>query len=216
MIRGLIFYFDGLILDTEMPIYTAWRECYADHGHDLLIETYQQCIGTDFADYNPHTELEQLTGRSLDEDELGVIRRSRIAELLEDAAPMPGIESLLAQARQAEIGCAVASSSSKDWVPSWLERLELAEYFQHVVTVDLVQRPKPSPELFQLAAARLGLDPDEVLILEDSLNGLRAAQTAGMRCLVVPCDVTRTIEFEGATHRVESLAEMSLQQLLAL
>lgn len=216
MIRGLIFDFDGLILDTEMPIFTAWRECYEDHGHELALETYQQCIGTDFAGYHPLTELEKLTGKTLSEEKLGPIRRARIAELLEEAEPMPGVRQLLDEAREAEVGCAVASSSSKDWVPTWLEKLDLHHFFEHIVTVDLVQRPKPSPELFQLAASRLGLDPDEVLVLEDSLNGLRAAQAAGMRCLVVPCDVTRSLEFEGATHRIESMAETRLEQLLAL
>ena len=215
MIRGLIFDFDGLILDTEMPHYIAWRECYEEHGHDLPLETYRQCVGTDWAHYNPFTELENLLGRELDELALTERRRLRVAELLDSPSPMPGVEPLLVEAREAEIGCAVASSSSSDWVPPWLEKLGLTHYFEHVVTLDLVNRPKPSPELFQLAARRLGLEPDEVLVLEDSLNGLRAAHAAGMRCIVAPCDVTRTIDFEGAHHRVETLDGVRLEDLLA-
>lgn len=216
MTRGLIFDFDGLILDTEMPIFVAWRECYEDHGHELALETYRQCVGTDFHGYHPGTELETFTGRKLDWTALDLARRERVAELLEDAEPMPGVQQLLTEAREAGVACAVASSSSKDWVPPWLEKLELHHFFEHVVTVDLVKRPKPSPELFQLAGERLGLAPDEILVFEDSLNGLKAAQAAGMRCVIVPCEVTRSLVFDGAAHRIESFTETSLQQLLEL
>jgi len=63
---ALIFDFDGLIMDTETATYEAWREIYQRHGHPLSIETWAQCVGSDFGDYDPQRELEELIERELD------------------------------------------------------------------------------------------------------------------------------------------------------
>jgi putative hydrolase of the HAD superfamily len=65
-----------------------------------------------------------------------------------------------------------------------------------------------------LAAERLQVDPAEALVFEDSLNGLRAAKAAGMRCVVVPGPMTRHLDFDGAFHRAKSLAEVSVRQFM--
>jgi len=211
--RGIIFDFDGLIVDTEMPGYQAWAECYALHGYELLLEDYTRCVGSDWAHYNPASELERLTGRRLDWPELDRERTRRVYELLEAVEPLPGVRELLAEARTEGVICAVASSSPRNWVGPWLERLGLREEFLHVVTLDDVSRPKPSPELFELALRRLGIGNEESVVLEDSLNGLRAAQAARIACVVVPNSVTGALNFEGASHRVESLADLRVEEL---
>lgn len=211
--RGIIFDFDGLIVDTEMPGYLAWAECYADYGFELLLSDYTRCVGSDFAHYNPASELERLTGRRLDWVELDRERTRRVYELLEEVEPLPGVRELLVEARAEGVVCAVASSSPRSWVEPWLQRLDLREHFLHVVTLDDVSRPKPSPELFELALRRLELGPHEGVVLEDSLNGLRAALAAGVACVVVPNRVTGGLSFEGASHRLESLAEVNVTGL---
>jgi len=211
--KGIIFDFDGLIVDTEMPGYLAWAECYAAHGHELLLADYTRCVGSDWAHYNPGMELERLLGRRLDWTELDRERSRRVYELLEEVEPLPGVRDLLAEARREGVICAVASSSPRHWVEPWLERLELRGEFLHVVTLDDVTRPKPSPELFELALRRLEIGAGETVVLEDSLNGLRAALAAGIPCVVVPNEVTGALEFEGASHRAESLAELRVESL---
>jgi HAD superfamily hydrolase (TIGR01509 family) len=211
--KGIIFDFDGLIVDTEMPGYLAWAECYAAHGHELLLSDYTRCVGSDWAHYNPATELERLLERRLDWPELDRERTRRVYELLEEAEPLPGVRELLREARMEGVICAVASSSPRNWVEPWLERLELRHEFLHVVTLDDVSRPKPSPELFELALRRLGIGHWEGVVLEDSLNGLRAALAAKVPCVVVPNHVTGALEFEGASHRAESLLEVGVERL---
>ena len=81
--------------------------------------------------------------------------------------------------------------------------------------IDDVKKPKPDPELFQKAAVSLGVKSNEALVFEDSLNGLRAAKTAGRSVGVIPNPVTRHSNFQGATLQLESLGEHSLSELLS-
>ena len=64
--RAVLFDFDGVILDTEWPIYETWRDLFLEHGQELTLETYVQCIGSDFDTWSPETYLESLTGLNFD------------------------------------------------------------------------------------------------------------------------------------------------------
>ncbi len=213
-IRGLIFDFDGLIVDTETPIYTAWSECYQAHGQSLTLEHYVGCVGSDHSAHDPAGELERLCGRPLDWDVLGSRRAERTREILDGADTRPGVRGILEEAAAHEMPCAVASSSSRAWVTGWLEKLEIRHRFRSTHTREDVDRIKPEPDLFERAAGALGLEPAEVLVLEDSLHGLRAARAAGMPCVIIPNPVTRDLAFEGALRVLESLASVSLGVLL--
>lgn len=215
-VRGLIFDFDGLMVDTESATYHSWRELYADHGQPLAVEEWVQCVGSDFGGFDPFDELERRVGRSLPWDELEPARveRARQLDALMDARP--GVRERLAEAVGMGLPCAVASSSPRSWVRPWLERLGVAEYFVHVCTKDDVARVKPAPDLFLLAATRLGVEPLHALVFEDSLNGLRAAAAAGMRCIAVPGPITAGLDFAAAVARLDTLADHRLERLLAL
>ena len=215
-IRAILFDFDGLIVDTESVGYHTWRQLYAQHGHELAVETYAQAIGTEFNDlYDPRRDLDALTGSALPWAELEVRRLEHERELRSTLSTLPGVVDRLTEARELGIPCAVASSSPLSWVGTWIEQLELRHHFHHLTTVDDTGKVKPDPSLFLHAAGRLGVPPHEVLVFEDSLNGLRAARAAEMRCIVVPGPMTQHLDFEGALRRVGSLAEVSLRDLVA-
>lgn len=214
-VRALIFDFDGLILDTESAIFESWRELYAAHGHVLTVEHFSQCIGSDFsAACDPMRDLEQLTGRTFDWDAEDAAREARVRALLEQARELPGVRERLEEAGALGVPCSVASSSSHRWVNGWLERLELRSHFANLSTRDHVQRIKPEPDLFLHAVEQLGVAPEEAVIFEDSLNGLRAARAAGIRCVVVPGPMTSHLDFEGAWRRLGSLEEVSVAGLV--
>lgn len=214
-IRALLFDFDGLIVDTESVGYQTWKELYERHGHDLAVETYAQAIGTEFNElYDPRRDLDTLMGVPLQWPELELLRLERERELRTTLKTLPGVVDRLEEARELGIPCAVASSSPLSWVGRWIDQLELRPYFHHLTTVDDTGKVKPDPSLFLHAAGRLQVEPDHVLIFEDSLNGLRAAKAAGMRCIAVPGPMTRHLDFEGAFKEVRSLEEVSLKQLM--
>lgn len=211
--KALIFDFDGLILDTETAVYEGWRRLYEGFGQDLALPTWVQCVGSDFGVYNPADELEKVVGEKLNWEELNQTRRQFVFEYLDAAKPMEGVESLLDDARSMGFGCAVASSSPRTWVAGWLEKLDLMPYFQQVTTLDDTGKVKPDPSLFLHASERLQIDPEHCVVLEDSLNGLRAAQAAGMRCIVVPCEITKDLKFEGYWKKFSNLNELKLREI---
>jgi len=211
--RALIFDFDGLVVDTESAIYDAWRELYLDHGHDLPLPTYVQCVGSTFGNYDPMAALEMLTGSPVAWTDVLPRKDARIHELQHGLDTMPGIRALLAGAAHEGVPCAVASSSQRSHVQGWLDRVGIADAFTVIRTRDDVARAKPAPDLFLAAAEALGLPPSQTLVLEDSSNGLRAAIAAGAPCVIVPSPVTRGSDFTGTAAILETLEGVTCGQL---
>lgn len=212
--NAIIFDFDGLIMDTETATYEAWREIYGEHGHSLELVTWAQCVGSDFSTaYDPMVELERLVERKLDWEPIHKIRRERVMKILTGYDALPGVRNRLDEARNLGLSCAVASSSPRWWVEHWLGHLDLLGAFQNITCLEDTGKVKPHPSLFQHAASKVGAPPDRVVVLEDSLNGLRAAKTAEMRCIVVPCPITEHLEFDGAWKKFRSLDDFTMEKL---
>ena len=214
--QSLVFDFDGLILDTEVPEYTTVAEVFADHGVPLPIERWVTIVGR--AD-NPHwlDWLERELGAPLDDRE--AVRLARVARhhaLIHAEVVRPGVVDLLDEADGAGVPTAVASSSPRDWVEGHLARLDLRQRFAAVLTSDDVERGKPWPDLYLAATAAVAADPAASVALEDSAHGCTAAKAAGLTCVVAPNDVTRGSDFTAADLVVGSLAEVDLVRLGAL
>ncbi|MET9020087.1 HAD family hydrolase [Actinopolymorpha sp. NPDC004070] len=213
-IRALVFDFDGLVVDTETPEFQAWQEIFADHGTELELATWADVIGTTDHHFDPYAELERASGRTVDRGAIRTARRARIRALISDQPVLPGVEDYLRQARDHGLRVGLASSSSRDWIQGHLAERGLLHHFDTVRTGDEVERTKPDPALYRLAAADLGVDPAQAIALEDSPNGLAAAKRAGMFCVVVPNALTRQLDLAAADLRVTSLANLPLTRLL--
>ena len=215
IMRALIFDFDGLILETEEPIYRSWQEIYNLFGQDLPLEEWAPVVGT--SDHiDPLAMLEQRVGKALDRPALAARRKSMEKALIETQPTLPGVEQYLRDARRLGIKTAVASSSSGGWVVGHLERLGLRAYFDCIRVRENVTLTKPDPALFLAAAECLGVKPAEAIVLEDSTNGILAAKRAGMFCVAVPNAITCLFDLSLADLRVRSLAELPLEDLLRL
>jgi putative hydrolase of the HAD superfamily len=212
-LRAVVLDFDGLILDTETPIYQAWVDAYRRHGHDLGLDLWEHSLGTHGA-FDPLEHLGALVGGALDRDSLLAEVKADTARGCDAQGLMPGVERLLQDARALGLGRAVASSSSSGWVEGWLQRHGIHDLFDAFATRDQVARVKPDPELFLLAARKLGVPPQACVVFEDSANGMRAALAAGMRCVAVPNGLTRQLERPVVDLVVASLAEAPLAEIL--
>lgn len=212
-IAAVLFDFDGVLVDTEWTIYQAWADCFRDHGQELPLSHYTRCIGSDFATWSPKDYLHELMGRELEWQELDRQRQARIMTELADEGPMPGVTAMLAAAQG--LPRAVVSSSTPQWVGDWLQRLDLRQHFDDVVCRGDAPRIKPAPDLFLEAARRLQVPPAHCLVIEDSLNGVRAAQAAGMQVWAVPNRVTAGLQFPGVDAIVASL-DQGAQRLSSL
>jgi HAD superfamily hydrolase (TIGR01509 family) len=216
MIRAIIFDFDGLILDTESPVYHSWRELYQSFGASLSFEEWGSIIGTSSLEhFDPFDKLEEQLGRSLDRASLDAERYRRELEMLAEEALLPGVQEYLVQARGLGLRLGVASSSSREWVVGHLKDRDLLGYFDVVHTADDVERTKPDPALFLLTLESLGVEAGEAFVLEDSPNGVTAAQRAGVFCVAVPNALTRLLSLDHADLRLESLTDLPLAELVA-
>lgn len=209
VISAVLFDFDGVLVDTEWAIYQAWLRTFQNHGHDLPLDVYTRCIGSDFATWSPKTHLEDLTGLGFDWHDLDARRQEKILDDLSQEGTMQGVIPLLEQLAQSGIRRAVVSSSSHHWVDGWLEKLDFAYHFETVVCRGDAARIKPAPDLYQEAARRLNLTHRDCLVIEDSLNGVKSAKAAGMPVWIVPNRVTSGLDFSEADRVFSSLTEIA-------
>jgi HAD superfamily hydrolase (TIGR01509 family) len=214
VIGAIVFDFDGLILDTESPVFHAWRETYELHGVELERARWQAIIGTHEA-LDPLAELEALVGQPFDRQAVDDQRRARRNELLALEAVRPGIAEYLADAHRMGIAVGIASSSPRSWILEHLERLGMADAFACIRCYDDVNAAKPSPASYLAVCEELGVAPSDAIAIEDSPNGVKAAKTAGMWCLAVPNPMTAGLDFSEADLVVDSLADLPLPDLLA-
>lgn len=217
MIRALIFDFDGTIVDTETPEFESWRLEYAVFGVELPLDLWAQLIGTTTPGaFEPYSWLESKIGRALDRDPLHVRRRAVMMDLIAAERPRPGIEDWLAGGRERGLSLAVASASRRPWVEQHLTGVGLIDRFDYLATGDQVERPKPAPDVYHLAAKQLGIAPHEAIVVEDSRHGVAAAKAAGMFTVAVPNRMTAALDFSEADLRVDTLAELDLGEAIRL
>ncbi len=196
-IRGLLFDFDGLLVDTESPSRLAFEELYREHGHELPYDQWATLVGTIGAPFDPVGHLEELVGRPLDREALAERRRAREHRLTDLEELRPGVEEYFVEA--ARLGLKTAGVISSDEI---------------VAANGDTARAKPRPDLYLDALLRLGLEPDEAIAFEDSPNGVRAAKSAGIACVAVPNPITATLALDQADLVLESLADVPLRELL--
>lgn len=212
--RALIFDFDGLILDTEGPVYRSWLEVYEAHGEALPFELWVQIVGSTTASFHPQHHLEERLGHPLSQDALDR-RIGRRTEMILAEPVLPGILHHVDAAKSLGLLLGVASSSTRDWVSGHLERLGILDRFDCMRCRDDVANAKPAPDLYVAVLECLGVAAVEAFAIEDSPNGVLAAKRAGLRCVAIPNPITARLDLSQADIVLDSLAEVTLPDLLA-
>lgn len=155
-------------------------------------------------------------GASCNKEEIEAKAKSIVLAKMTSPQAREGVEDYLEEARTSGYKIALASSSSKEWVTNYLRTLELLHYFDHIITSDDVVQVKPAPDLYLKAIEALKINAAEAIAFEDSLNGLQAAQAAGVKCVIVPNPVTEGLDFKNHHARITSMAEKSLSEVVSL
>ncbi len=215
-IRSVVFDLDGLLIDSEPIFLEVGRQVLARRNKPLTAELIQAMMGSParqalqvFRDYHQLGDsVETLTVECW--EAFFAIWEARPAPLL------PGVLPLLDRLERAGLPKAIATSSRASYVQRVLAPFGLLPRFDFVLSADDVQLGKPDPEIYQLAAARCGHPAIEMLVLEDSVNGLRAAKAAGARCVVVPHELVARHALGLADAVVDSLHSPVLHRLLGL
>jgi HAD superfamily hydrolase (TIGR01509 family) len=211
-IKAVIFDMDGLLLDTE-GIYTEVTNAIANqHGKTFDWEIKQHTIGRgsqDFAEYVTSTLQLPISA-----DEFLTIRQPMLDERFPTAQPMHGAQELVRHLAEHNIPIAVGTSSSIHYFKAkTTHHRHWFELFEHVVTADDpdVTAAKPAPDIFLVAARRLGVDPKDCLVFEDSPFGVTAAKAAGMYAVAVPDSHMPIEQYAHADLVLGSLADFPLQ-----
>lgn len=211
---AVIFDLDGLLADTE-PLWTeSARRLLARRGLQYAPELKARTIGRHPIEVmGIYKETYRL------EEEPAALAAERVALLRElyekDLRPMPGAPELVGALAAERVPMAVASSSPASLIELVLDRLELGQDIPVRVGSERVQRGKPAPDLFLLAAAELGVPPSACVVLEDAPAGMLAARAAGMLCVAVPGPHT-PLPLPPCDLQVSSLRELSPARLRGL
>jgi HAD superfamily hydrolase (TIGR01509 family) len=213
VIRAIVFDFDGLILDTEEPIYRSWLEVYEAHGQELPFERWVQIVGSSTIRFHPQHHLEERLGRPLPKEVLDR-RIGRRTEMVLANKLLPGVLEHLDAARASGLKVGVASSSTRDWVMGHLGRLGILDRFDCLRCRDDVAHVKPEPDLYLAVLECVGVAGSEAIAIEDSPNGVLAAKRAGMRCVAIPNSITARLDLGQADVVLGSLAEVTPAELL--
>lgn len=181
---GYIFDCDGTLADSMVVHHRAWLAALAAHGatFDFHWELFTSRAGMTVS--NTVRELNAQFGLSLDPEGVAVGQRQEYERFLETVQPIADVVALARQVA-ATRPVSVASGGERLIVRRTLELIGLAETFSIVVTAEDVTHGKPAPDMFLLAAERMGVPPAECVVFEDSVLGLQAAKSAGMAAVLV-------------------------------
>lgn len=207
-IKGVIFDMDGLMFDTERLFTYYWTHACRDYGIPRKEEFVAAVRGS--SGEKMRACVREHYGPALDAD--GFCRRvyEYVDEHLKESVPKKkGLDELLAFLQAAGLPCAVASSTYRSLVERNLKTAGVEGCFSLIVTGEEVARGKPYPDIFEKAAAGLGLAPGECLVLEDSYNGVKAGAAAGCVTVMVPDLMAPTPEISALyTACLEDLGQV--------
>jgi HAD superfamily hydrolase (TIGR01509 family) len=213
--QAVTFDMDGLMFNSEDVYTLAGSELLARRGleftpglKDAMMGLPPQKAFEAMIQWHSLPEPWQTLAAESNELFLGLLGRR--------LATMPGLMELLAALERAHVPKAIATSSSRRLADACLGPFQLASRFSFILTCEDITRGKPDPEIYLLAARRFGVPPGEMLVLEDSQNGCRAAAAAGAFTVAVPGDHSRNHDFSPANLVIESLKDPRLYEALGL
>lgn len=177
---------DGLMIDSERVERQAWQEAAREFGQSLSDEEFASLAGRGPQDVRAIVTSLWAARSPSPPDYAAVLARKTGLAQAAAIDPKPGVSDLLDWARGERIPVAVASSSRRPLILSRLRATGLLDGIDLAVSGDDVSRGKPHPDIFLLAAKRLGARPEDCVVLEDSPSGVAAARSAGMHRLLVP------------------------------
>ncbi|MFO7919000.1 MAG: HAD-IA family hydrolase [Anaerolineae bacterium] len=214
MTKALLWDMDGVLVDTGEAHFAAWKALFEGHEWTITREDFEKTFGMSNIPI-----LKELLGEGLPEAQLldlAAEKEARFREMIEPHVNLlPGVEKWLRWARKERYRQAVASSGEMANIVAILAAFEIANYFDAVVSGAFLPHSKPHPAIFLQAAASVGAEPQDSLVLEDGLVGIEAAHRAGIACIAVTTTHSAE-ELSDAQVVVSDLNELSEKTLRRL
>jgi beta-phosphoglucomutase len=210
--RGLVFDFDGVIVDSHPVHVRAWQKFLDSVGRTASEEQLQYVL-----DGRKRDDILRHFMGELDADQIVEFGHRKEQFFRDEAAhvrTIDGLLSFLEDLKYGQLVLAIASSGSRSRVDFLLDRLHLKKIFQVVITGDDVEQGKPHPAVFLTAAQHLRIDPSELMAFEDAVSGVKAARSAGMMCVgIAQPDRAAILVDAGANYVVPDFYSLSYSKL---
>jgi len=202
-IKAVLFDMDGLMVDTESLSTEAFINSVKAQGYNMTKEETLKVLGFTKANIYQFW-IDYFQGTNVDGKKLVDDHYEYIENVLYTVGPekMPFVEELLKYLKENNYKIAVASSSDTADIKNNLEKTKLEKYIDEIASGAEVENGKPAPDVFLLAAKRLGVDPKDCLILEDSKAGIKAGKASGAMVFMVPDMFTVDEECEDTADRI--------------
>jgi beta-phosphoglucomutase len=215
MIKGVIFDLDGVIVSTDEFHYQAWQQMANEEGICFDRHINERLRGVSRME-SLEIILERATKKYTEDQktELATRKNNYYKELLHTKLSpkdiLPGVMNVLNGLKQLGVKIAIGSSSKNS--PSILKRIGLEIYFDATADGNDIKKSKPDPEVFLLAAQRLGFKPEDCLVVEDAEAGISAALAGNMKALAVGS----AISDKRAHYAAKDLSAISIDQILKI
>ena len=202
-IKAVLFDMDGLMVDTESLATEAFIHSAKKQGYNMTKEETLLVLGfttkSIYEFWENYFKISDVSGKQLVDDHYKYIEN-----ILFTTGPskMPYIEELLKYLKESNYKVAVASSSNMNHIINNMEKTGLKKYIDEFASGAEVENGKPAPDVFLLAAERLGVKPENCLVLEDSKAGVIAGSSAGAKVIMVPDMFKPDEECKERTYRI--------------
>lgn len=208
--RAVIFDMDGVIIDSEPIHFEVDMQTMRDLGFNISSKELEKYVGTTneymFSDlkikYNIEQSIEEIINYKVE-----LTKRKVIQSELE---PIEGIKELLVNLKNKNIPTAIASSSPRSFIDVVVYKFNLQDYFKYIISGEEVVNGKPDPDIYIEAAKKLGLSPEDCIVIEDSRNGVLAAKAAGMKCIGFQNINSGNQDLSKADITVKSITEINI------
>lgn len=214
MFKCVIFDMDGVIIDSEPIHFEVEKRLLKDLGVAVSHEESHSFVGTASREMWSHLKGKYKLDRSV-EELVEMEKTSYMDHLLsqENLKPIPGVAELIEELYRNRVELVVASSASIEEIEVVLEKFNLARFFKTKVSADEVESGKPAPDTYLYAAQMTGADPEAYIAIEDSKNGVKAAKSAGMRCIGFKNPNSGRQDLSSADTIINSFSEINYQRL---
>lgn len=207
-IKAVLFDMDGLMVDTEPLHLQAFNSVLGKYGkHVTEEENTQRYIGT--PDIDEARDMVVRFSLPISAGELVLAKQAKTKELLRNSiVVLPGLMELLENLKEGGYKIAIASSSQLETIEIIVDGLKISSLIDALASAEEVEHGKPAPDVYLLAAKKLGVKPEECLVLEDAPKGVQAGKRAGMTVFAIPSEYTKGEDFSQADKVLSSLDEV--------